>query len=109
MTQCDRRRRNDGTVERPPIGDQAQVEARAQLAPQAGLAARCRPGGLEQPAAALLDLVDQARQHHQVHEHGAEMLMAVTEVVLEVIALVLEGVEGLVLDLPARGHLASGS
>jgi hypothetical protein len=92
---------DDGPIEHPPVGDQAQIEAVAQLAPQPGLALGGRQGGLEQPAAALLDLIDQKRQHHQVHEHGAEVLVAVTEVVLEVIALVLEGVEGLVFDLPA--------
>ena len=59
MGQCDRRRRNDGPIERLPVGDEAQVKARAQLAPQAGLAARCCEGGLKQPAAALLDLIDQ--------------------------------------------------
>jgi hypothetical protein len=31
-------------------------------------------------AAALLDLIDQKRQHHQVHEHGAEVVVAVAEV-----------------------------
>jgi hypothetical protein len=36
-----------------------------------------------------------------MHEHGAEVVVAVTEVVLEVIALVLEGVEGFVFDFPA--------
>ena len=42
--------------------------------------------GLKQSAAALLDLIDQEGQQHQVHEHGTEVLVAVTEVVLEVIA-----------------------
>ena len=102
MAQGELRRRDDGAIECVPVGDQAQVEARAQLAPEAHLAACCRHSGLKQPAAALLDLIDQKRQHHQLHQHGAEVLAAVTEVVLEVIALVLEGVEGLLLDLPAR-------
>ena len=101
MDRGDRRWRADGAIQRLPIRDQAQIEARGQLAPQAGLAFGGRHGDLEQPAAALLDLVDQEGQHHQAHEHGAQVRGAVTEVVLEVIALVLEGVEGLVFDLAA--------
>ena len=41
------------------------------------------------------------RQHHQMHEHGSQMLVAVTEIMFEVIALVFEGVEGFVFDFPA--------
>ena len=48
--------------------------------------------GLEQRAAALPALVDEEGQHHQVGEHGAEVLRSVAEVVLEAIALVLQGV-----------------
>ncbi len=81
-------RLDNGTIERLPVGEQAQREAVAELAPPPGLALGCRPGGLEQPAAALLDLIDQKRLHHQVHEPGAEVLVAVTEVVLAVIAYV---------------------
>ena len=51
---------------------------------------RCGDGGLEQAAAVLLNLVDQKRQHHQAHQHCAEVLVTVTKVVFEVIALVFE-------------------
>ena len=101
MRQGEQWRLDNGAVERLPIGDQTEVETTAQLSPQAGLALRRRYGGLKQPAAMLLDLIDQKRQHHEVHEHGAEVVVAVTEVVLEVVALVFEGVEGFVLDFPA--------
>ena len=60
--------------------------------------------GLEQRTAALLALVDEERKHHQVGEHRAEVALAVAEVVLEAVALVLQGVEGLVLDAPARSR-----
>jgi hypothetical protein len=70
----------------------------------------------EQPAATLLHLIDQKRLQHQARERAAQRLLAVIEVVLEVIALVLDGVEGLVCDSPAcegysyRGHqLESGT
>jgi len=56
--------RDDGTIQRLPVGNQAQLEAAAQLAPQTRFAAGGGPGGLEQPAAALLDLIDQEGQHH---------------------------------------------
>jgi hypothetical protein len=51
----------------------------------------------------LLDLIDQKRRHRQIREHGAEVLVTVTEVVREVVALVFEGFAGLVLDLPGCG------
>ena len=48
-------------------------------------------------AAVLLHLVNQKRQHHQVSEH---LLVAVTEVMLKVVAVVLQGVKRLI-NLPA--------
>lgn len=36
-----------------------------------------------------------------MHEHGAQVLVAVNEVVLAVVALVFEGIEGFVFDVPA--------
>ena len=91
----------DKSIECFPVGDQAEIKSATQLPPKAALA-ECRGyGGLKQAAAALLDLVDQKRQHHQVHQNGAEVLAAVTEIVLEVVALVFEGVEGLIFDFPA--------
>ena len=40
-------------------------------------------------------------QHHQQGEVSGQMLMAMAEVVLEMVALILEGVEGFILDFPA--------
>ena len=57
---------------------------------------------LKKPAVALLYLVDQEGQHHQVRQYRTQVLIAVAEVVLEVIALVLQGVEGLVFYFPPR-------
>ena len=49
----------------------------------------------------LLNLIHQEGQHHQQGQHHRQVLLAVSVVVFQVIALVLQGVEGLVLDLPA--------
>ena len=51
--------------------------------------------------------MDGEGQQIEAHEHGREVLLAVTEVVLKVVALVLQDVERLVLDLPS-GPAAGG-
>ena len=56
----------------------------------------------EQLATSLLNLVNQERQHHQERKDGRQVFLAVTEVVLKAVALVLQGIESFVLDLPAR-------
>jgi hypothetical protein len=61
---------------------------------------------LEQRATQLLDLVDQKRQHHQYGKHYREMLIAMANIVLEVIALVYQDVECLIFDAPLRARLA---
>ena len=47
-------------------------------------------------------LVDEKSQHHQQHHEGAQVLIAMPEIVFEVVAvLVLQGLEGFVFDRPA--------
>ena len=70
--------------------------------PQPFLAAFLLQNGPEQPTGQLLDLVDEKGQHHQGDQYHRQILFAVSEVVFELILLVLQGVEGLVLDLPTR-------
>ena len=38
----------------------------------------------------------------QGHEHGREVVFPVAEIVLEIVAVVLQDIEAFVLDLPAR-------
>src|SRR5262249_58519539 len=59
------------------------------------------PQRAKEPAEALLDLIDQEGQAHQQGQHCRQVLLPVPVVRLEVIALVLSGIEGLLLDLPA--------
>jgi hypothetical protein len=62
---------------------------------------------LEQPFAAVGSDRSES-QHHLVLEHSAEVLFAATDVVLEVIALVLESVEGPIFVLPRlRGAMST--
>src|SRR5919202_1705982 len=56
---------------------------------------------LEQWATELLDLVDEKSQHHQHGKHHREMLIAVSKVVLEMVALIFQGIERLIFDAPA--------
>ena len=62
-----------------------------------------RPGlrRLKQPATSLLYLVDKKGKHHQFREHRRQIVVAVAVVVLKAAALVLRGIESLVLDTPA--------
>jgi hypothetical protein len=50
----------------------------------------------------VADGVEGKDQQVEDHEQGVEVLLAASEVVLEVVAALLENVEPLVLDLPAR-------
>ena len=74
---------------------------RADILPQVPFCPFLRQRRLEQPAAHLLSLIDQKGQHHQDGEHRAQVLLAEAKVVLKMVALVLERVEGLIFYLPA--------
>ena len=76
-------------------------EVRPQLLPQRTLRSRFLPRCAEERAAKLLDLINQERQHHQHGKDRRQVLFAVAIIVSEVVTLVLERIEGFVLDLPA--------
>ena len=59
------------------------------------------PGSLEQGTTQLLNLIYQEGQYHRQGQHHGQVLLAVSVVMLQVISLVFQGVESLVLDLPA--------
>ena len=59
------------------------------------------PGGLKQRAAQLLRLVHEEDQQHHHHQHHGQILRAMSVVVFEIVTLIFQGVEGLVLNLPA--------
>ncbi len=68
--------------------------------PQAFAAAFFLQNRLEQLAGELLGLVEQKGQHHQHGEGDGKMMFAMTKVVFKVVALILECIEGFVLNLP---------
>src|SRR5215471_13538826 len=70
--------------------------------PEHALAAQLRPHCLEQGATQLLGLVHEERQHHQHGKYDRKMLRAMPIIVLEVIALVFQRIEGLVFHFPPR-------
>src|SRR6516165_12077649 len=70
--------------------------------PEHALAAQLRPHCLEQGATQLLGLVHYERQHHQHGKYDRKMLRAMPIIVLEVIALVFQRIEGLVFHFPPR-------
>ena len=76
------------------------VKERAHAFPQVAFAARPSPGSLKEVASELLSLVNGKGQHHQEGKDDREVLFPMPKVVLEMIALVFEGIEGLILDFP---------
>ena len=56
---------------------------------------------VEQSAAQLLGLIYQERQHHEHGKHDRQMLRVMAVIVLKGVALVFQGMEGLVCDFPA--------
>jgi hypothetical protein len=77
------------------------VQERAHLLP--GVLSWIRhffENGLEEGATELLGLIDQESEHHDLHKVHAAVLFAEAEVVLAVVALVFQCVEGLIFDLP---------
>ena len=82
------------------------IEEIAHRCPEFGFRAQPFPQLTKQPRAALLDLVHQKSQQHEQRQDRGEMLLPVAIVMLEMIALVLERIEGFVLNLPAA---ASGT
>ena len=77
------------------------MEKGPDLLPQIAFRTRLFPGRLKKPAAHLLNLVKQKGQHHQYGKNRREILLAEPVIMAEVVALILEGIEGLVFDLPA--------
>jgi hypothetical protein len=73
----------------------------AQTFPELGLGAESGAELTEEVPGVLNDLIDGEGQKHEQGEDGGEIFGAVPIVVLEMVALIFEGVEGFVLDLPA--------
>jgi len=77
------------------------VKDSPDLFPQVSLAAGLLPGRSKERARHLLDLVGQEGEEHEHHKDHAQVLFAQTIIVLEMVSLVLEGIEGLVLYPPS--------
>src|SRR5208282_847998 len=58
------------------------------------------PCGAPEFVADVADGMDRERQQVQAHQDGCEIVLPVSETVLKVVALVLQNVERLILDLP---------
>ncbi len=79
---------------------------RSQAFPSHLLAAQFLPDGLDQRAAQLLRLIEQKHQHYSKRQPHGQILLAVPKIVFKPVALILYGVERLVLDLPATHDAA---
>src|SRR3954463_11277974 len=75
---------------------------RRQLAEEIVARSKLGPCGTPEIVADVADGVDPERPPIEGHQDGSEIVFAVSEAVLEVIAVGLEHVERLVLDLPPR-------
>ena len=55
---------------------------------------------MEQRTTQLLDLIHQKRQHHQPWQTPRRDLIAVAEIVLEMVALILQRIERFIFNAP---------
>ena len=78
------------------------TEVRTLVIPQRSTSDSLLANRLKQGATKFLRLVNQECQHHQHRKDRGQILSAMTKVVFELIALILERVERFVFDLPAR-------
>ena len=76
------------------------IEQRSHPLPPQAFAAELCPYRLKQRTTELLGLIHQKREHHQHGKHHREILLAMPVVVLKVLALVFQRIEGFVFDLP---------
>ncbi len=60
------------------------------------------PGLLKQATAVLDNLVKEKGPHAEINEHAVKVVMSMAEIVFKVVAIGLQGLEGFVLDFPAR-------
>jgi hypothetical protein len=68
--------------------------------PEVPLAAQLLSASLVEPVGQFKDLMHEEGEEIQKEEVEGEMLHPMTEVVLDVVTLIFQGIEGLVLDLP---------
>ena len=83
------------------------IEQSAHALPQQAFAAQLGPHRLEQGTAQLLGLLHEKRQHHHRGKDHGEIFHTMAVIVLEVIALIFQRIEGLIFDL--RGSRRSRS
>jgi len=91
----------DGAIEHLHGFELEAVKKRAHLFLESFLGSGFFENGLEKGAAELLGLIDQEGEQHDLHKDHAEVLLSEAVVVLEVVALVFQGVEGLIFDFPS--------
>src|SRR6266508_1218421 len=77
------------------------IEEIAQRGPELGLGPESFPQEAEEPTAPLLDLFYCNGEKHEQGQHRRQGLHTVPVVMLEMVTLILERVEGFVFDLPA--------
>ena len=80
--------------------DQERGDGR-EIVEELAAGAELLPGGAPEFVGDVADGVNGEGQQVQSRQDGGEVALAVTEIVLDVVSLGLENVEGLVLDLPA--------
>jgi hypothetical protein len=77
------------------------VKQGSHMLPEPFTAALFLQDRLEERKGQLLNLVDQKSQHHQQGKVDRQILFAVSVVMFEVVPLILERIEGFILDFPA--------
>ena len=78
------------------------TEVRTKVVPHRATAAQLFVDRLKQGTTEFLRLVHQKGQHHQHREDRRQILLAMPEIVLEVLPLILQRIECFIFDLPTR-------
>ena len=78
------------------------TEVRTLVVPQRSSGDALLTNRLKQRATEFLRLVDQECQHHQHRKDRRQILLAMPEVMPELVALILQRIECFVFDLPTR-------
>lgn len=102
----------DEPQQRGPVREPEHLREHAQLVEEAAAGAGLAPALLPQVGDAIQDLVQREGEQVQRREQVRQTVLAVPEVVLEVVAVARQAIEGLILDLPPgaartgdRGHV----
>ena len=83
------------------VGENHNADRTAQLIPEFDAGAKSASAVLIEPVGELQDLMDKKGQQIEQEKGHGQVVLSVTEIMFNVIALVLKGIKALIFHLPA--------